>query len=105
MSDNKDIHQVSPVQDIHGLWLDVDSFDGYPTRDYKHRTFGVEGWKLIDSAPKDGTVIDLWCREDFRTPDACWIFKAWRALDGKGKWRAIPFSPTHWMPQPEPPND
>ena len=34
----KAVNQVSPVQDLDGLWLDVDAFDAYPLKDYKHRT-------------------------------------------------------------------
>ena len=70
-------------------------------------------WRLINTAPKDGTYIDLWgqCNWDnsygrsihcrYRNyPDAPgWFFE-------KGVWGIITRikDPTHWMPEPEPPS-
>lgn len=74
----------------------------------------VSEWQPIDTAPKDGTKVDLWLHiyasprsfgmeDDFRVTDAWW-------QDGKWVHRyrdkdAEIFSDyiTHWMPLPEPP--
>jgi len=85
----------------------------------------VEGvWQPIDTAPKDGTFIDLWIGGEFprREPDCYWGLpdhccgemgslcdSDWHGLD-KG-WVGsynMPISdfdggPTHWMPLPPPP--
>lgn len=78
-------------------------------------------WQAIDTAPKDGTDIDLWCRS-YRTTDARWALrKDWhRRPLGEGwcvahpeppftqdgeEYFGFPISnePTHWMPLPSPP--
>jgi hypothetical protein len=74
-----------------------------------------DGWQPIDTAPKDGTRVDLWAKmwqvynDEFtgkRFADCYWTngdsmsgrHAHWRELDPS--WR-----PTHWMPLPEPPSD
>lgn len=62
-------------------------------------------WQPISTAPKDGTSI-LVCRGHMIPWMAHWV-KMTRVPDrwesyGEG---AIPFSPTHWMLLPEPPED
>lgn len=72
-------------------------------------------WRSIESAPKDGTVVDLWCRRNWRPPspfERCcdWffdrIYDTWRShkslhfvdsLEGRN------LTATHWMPRPAPP--
>lgn len=77
-------------------------------------------WRSIESAPKDGTLVDLAGRrwtaatDSFiwaRFPDASWreadddASSGWRAYPGAGKtilengWLV-----THWMPRPELPS-
>jgi hypothetical protein len=80
-------------------------------------------WQPISTAPKDGTVIDLWCvwtdtREGERVPDSHWGVSTIAFEDeeiegwvggyiGVDGMEAIidPESRevTHWMPLPEPP--
>lgn len=79
------------------------------------------GWQPIDTAPKDGTVIDLWAGE--RITDAAWrcpegIYdteecRTWCASDlfdwrygGSPEWEISPIGkvPTHWMPVPADPS-
>lgn len=63
----------------------------------------TQGWKTIDSAPKDGTAALLWPGLLVWTEEmmpAC----GWFAL-GSGKWvsQAGWLEPTHWQPLPQPP--
>lgn len=70
----------------------------------------MKGWQPIETAPKDGTKIDLWVHfpehdEAHRVADAFWDLEDedWN-LHG---WLVRQFKftpqPTHWMPLPEPP--
>lgn len=65
------------------------------------------GWRPIETAPKDGTIIDLWVRPyigiAYRACDYWW-------LESAGVWRThvrrdIPLrcKVTHWRPVPTPP--
>lgn len=58
------------------------------------------GWNTIDTAPKDGTFVDLWSKDDYRISDCQWHREFWIPLDG-------PFvdeeDVSHWMPLPAPP--
>jgi hypothetical protein len=70
-------------------------------------------WQPIETAPKDGTLIDLWGRNLLRVDrrgerivnvrwGACtdWLGREhedW--LTGRGE----DYRPTHWMPLPDPP--
>jgi len=72
-------------------------------------------WRSIDSAPKDGTPVDLWGinhlrhkRSGERLTNVAWG----RLTDWLGNerddWktgRGEDFQPTHWMPLPQPPED
>ena len=68
----------------------------------------VGGWGDISTAPKDGTNIDLWCRdvktgESYRFPDSYWCRdrQQWHGCD-EYIWPEADV-PTHWMPLPPPP--
>ena len=68
------------------------------------------GWLLIDTAPKDGTRVDLWC-DDARYTD-CY----WKGGPKRGCWWApnqdydgvdgvlCRHGATHWRPIPTPPS-
>jgi hypothetical protein len=85
-------------------------------------------WQPIETAPKDGTEIDVWCRfgdgGGHRVPDAYWSDKpfgyegprgyeqlrGWAAAnegyDGCDHWVGDieeGDTVTHWMPRPAPP--
>src|SRR5712691_13347356 len=68
-------------------------------------------WQDIESAPKDGTELDLWCVNISRGSNRAMRFPAmfwdqenrcWEDCHSyiilEPKWR-----PTHWMPPPTPP--
>lgn len=62
------------------------------------------GWLPIESAPKDGTEILVYCPNQKRMQHvAHW----WRSADGlSGRWensQCGQCKPTHWMPPPAPP--
>lgn len=72
-----------------------------------------EGWRPIETAPKDGTKVDLWCRApglsagSGRVPD-CWFSAGrWWAYDehGDDQCRSQVHNATHWRPLPPPPQD
>lgn len=58
----------------------------------------TNGWQPIESAPKDGTEIDLWANK-----------RQTNCLFTQGKWynsRSYQVcNPTHWMHLPEPPKE
>ncbi len=71
-------------------------------------------WKPIETAPKDGTKIDLWYPHGIgRVIDSYWhSIQAWGRDEqipaDEGDPTEIAFvtlgcEPTHWMPLPEPP--
>lgn len=64
-------------------------------------------WQTIESAPKDGTTVDVWLTlpsggAGQRYPDASWDGTSW--VSELEEWE-IPrhFHVTHWMPLPSPP--
>lgn len=70
-------------------------------------------WLSIETAPKDGTVIDLWgvhrlqlILPGWRVPNAMWgrvyDFNG-GSTDGWVHGEIDAFTPTHWMPLPKPP--
>jgi hypothetical protein len=70
-------------------------------------------WRPIESAPKDGTKIDLWVvpppglisHGAGRLVD-CWFFEGgWRTEDHAADegWDYVVWEATHWKPLPAPP--
>lgn len=61
-------------------------------------------WQPIETAPKDGTPIDIWCA-GFRYCNAYWgrAEKHWLTEDGDLIYDIYFEHPTHWMPEPDPP--
>jgi hypothetical protein len=67
-------------------------------------------WKTIESAPVDGTIIDLWCVGDpsdikfytghrkkcGRVAD-CYFDERWRHYLGLTRCMGLTVTPTHWM--------
>ena len=75
--------------------------------DTLHPQPDANGWYTIDSAPRDGTVVDLWSARGIRYVDAVWdIFGdgycCWTDANHHGQIEdAGPF--THWKPLGPPP--
>lgn len=67
-----------------------------------------DGWRTIDSAPKDGTEV-LVCRPDgdeWEMRVAYWTGRRWwLEVYDNGLERSSIYEPTHWRPLPPPPND
>lgn len=61
-------------------------------------------WQPIETAPKDGTSIIVYCRFGGRHDYAVVIRRReeWM-VDTEDGWLSIDFYPTHWMTLPEPP--
>jgi len=72
------------------------------------------GWQPIETAPKDGTVVDLWGelfhdKSHCRFPDCYWtLMTNWKGDEyegwflGSGNGRSS-LTPTHWKPRDAPP--
>ncbi len=70
-------------------------------------------WLPIETAPKDGTEVDLWTvfkdGDGERVTNAKWVdgpWPGWRAQEwdhGGMGWDPIWGEATHWMPLPKPP--
>jgi hypothetical protein len=59
-------------------------------------------WQPIETAPKDGTTVDLWSgHHQRRWADCCWNDGKWWVYNNG--YEPYEFDPTHWMPLPEPP--
>jgi len=63
-------------------------------------------WQPIETAPRDGRDIQVYCKDTgeqfvafWFSPRDCWCYAKWR--DGG----IVVCKPTHWMPLPEPPED
>ena len=54
------------------------------------------GWRPIETAPKDGTVIIVYAPDFFQT--AAWTDEKW--TNAANSWLE---DVTHWMPLPQPP--
>jgi hypothetical protein len=75
-----------------------------------NRTIQIEdgrGWRPIETAPKDGTIIDVWCACDtlpdggFRIPEVIWEDRYDAFFSNEAGVLADDI--THWMPLPAPP--
>jgi hypothetical protein len=58
----------------------------------------VSRWQPINTAPRDGTPVDLWHKSGFRMTEPWWDRddKVWSCAMGNDQF-------THWMPVPESP--
>jgi hypothetical protein len=71
----------------------------------------MDEWLGIETAPMDGTIIDVWCPEDtpeggYRVADSYWstVDKIWRRIGGADETTWM-HQPTHWMLPPAPPTN
>jgi len=66
-------------------------------------------WQPIETAPKDGTLVDLWAGERiadcaWNVPSNCWAERSVSSFSGRPYW-AVVNNPTHWMPLPAAPTN
>ena len=64
-------------------------------------------WKDISTAPKDGTNIDVWCKEEGRITNAYWRNDRWTHWSMNGfemmDHVKLDYAPSHWMHIPDDP--
>lgn len=70
----------------------------------------ASAWQTIESAPKDGTKVDLWAktwapafdRFEYRRFADCWWWKGDSLGNSSPQWMELSkdWRPTHWMPIP-----
>lgn len=75
----------------------------------------VDRWRPIETAPKDGSLVDLWCRRSGmqtgsygRVPDCWFSIGRWWVNDeahGDSMLRSEVANATHWAPRPPPPQE
>lgn len=67
-------------------------------------------WKAIESAPKDGTAIDVWsdgcrhCDVEWAVEKKAWATYGYDSMEHLG-WHVLKPQPTHWTPIPAPPKE
>ena len=104
-----------------GFWAfnEFHAIIGQPLRDWllsrRASTPSPEGqtWQPIETAPKDGTRIDLWAKSwlpafdrfEFRRFADCYWSKGDTMCNVKAAWTGLDreWHPTHWSPLPSPP--
>lgn len=74
----------------------------------------MSDWQAIETAPKDGTRVDLWAKcwrpfdDQFSTArfPACYWTKGDSMTNHNAHWMRLDsgWYPTHWMPEPAPPS-
>ena len=72
----------------------IDTVDARFLYDMASRADLAPQWQPIESAPRDGTIIDVWVPGHGRECDV-WYDDGW----------SFPVIPTHWMPIPAPPKE
>lgn len=101
--------------------------DGLGTASGFDSPMDENGWLPIETAPKDGTLIDVWCpwdgneRGGIRLTDVSWHaadewtpHTGWSRITDDGDMDMVeipptcrfglpPWNPSHWQPLPNPP--
>jgi len=64
-------------------------------------------WLPIETAPKDGTEIDVWVKNGFRIINVRWKVDGgyWVYNRDYINWNWLGALPTHWLPIPKPPEN
>lgn len=116
------VSQLEALDQEAGTYVEADialrtKFTGEPpyvraARDFLSAPGAAGGWRTMESAPKDGTIVEAkedgegWVqlhRVSWRTADA-----AAGHYDGGLTWRdahGFALTPTHWRPLPSPPQE
>jgi hypothetical protein len=93
------IRQAEEVTDAQGEAVARAALDAVPR------------WRPIESAPKDGTPVDLWVdgrrwtNMEWNSTSPCNPYGAWKPEGASWEEELSCLNPTHWMPLPEPPTD
>jgi hypothetical protein len=78
----------------------IDSQNGYVTGcEHYPKDMLVETWQPIETAPRDGTPVDLWHKIGFRQTDTWWDAndECWSSVNDDSDF-------SHWMPTPKAPD-
>ena len=90
---------MKAVEELYRDWVDKDLADPDYFRNqgiafragYAAAKAEAPQWQPIESAPKDGTIVDLWCRrgdDEFRFVNCRW---------GQPTWGTQPVGPMNWL--------
>lgn len=105
---------------VYGVWQPIRDELARQHLAHVHGTEGraISDWRPIETAPRDGTVIDVWLGDadeedvDFyctpgtrRSPAWGFIAGRFRPLIGLSTPMTTFVQPTHWMPMPGPPEE
>lgn len=72
-----------------------------------------QGWRDIATAPKDGSLVDLWCVNHLKwnKPGERLVSRKWgpcidwMGIEREGWGLPDDYEPTHWMPLPPAPGE
>lgn len=82
-----------------------DALDAAERFDNRAAQVEAMGWRPIEEAPRNKTVVDLWESDtETRIPDCAWLCGAWHQYQHQEGWVEVTCGIiTHFMPLPQPP--
>lgn len=118
--DAMDAADTSDIGSIIATWLndEADAIRDIDPAEVLAKVGRAGGWQPIETAPKDGTIVDVWLGDadesdrNFyctgktrRSPGWWWSKGKFRPLGGLEPAMPVFVEPTHWMPLPAPPQE
>jgi hypothetical protein len=75
---------------VHETGIREDQVEDF-AREIERAVVSANGWRSIATAPKDGTVVDLWFCDGFRIPNCRWNenSNSWAYYSLNGTWTLI----------------